>query len=227
MIEKLILFDIDGTLLHSRGVGREAKRLAMVDVFGTIGDVDEIRFGGKTDWGILYEALKNHGYSREAIGQQMETYSHAIAKHMDRLIGQFPVHALPAALELVADLRQREHYMLGIITGNVYTTAPIKLRAGGFDPEWFQVGAYGNESADRNDLSRFAWERANQHRGEPLAVENIYVIGDTAVDVLCAKAIGAHSIAVRTGFAEIGELEACEPTHLYDDLQQFMAQRII
>src|SRR5450432_1853308 len=102
----LILFDIDCTLLLTRGVGREANRLAMQEVYGTIGALATHKFGGKTDWQTLVELLIAEGFSHEQIEELLPTYSEAMARHLGNIIHQYEAFAMPGAIELVESLRQ-------------------------------------------------------------------------------------------------------------------------
>lgn len=133
MIRKLLLFDIDGTLLHSKGASREAKALAMETVFGTAANVRTHSFGGKTDWRILREVLEPHGVTGLEIGHKMPTFERIFAENMTRIIPNFDVQALPGAKELMEYLGQRNDIMSGIVTGNTSLTAPVKLKAAGFN----------------------------------------------------------------------------------------------
>jgi phosphoglycolate phosphatase-like HAD superfamily hydrolase len=222
IIVKLILFDIDGTLLLTRGSGREATRAAMIEVFGTCGAMDRHVFGGKTDWQTLVELLSESGLTSEGVEAQMAVYEAAAARHLERVIGNYPTTACPGALEVVHALRQRDDVLLGIVTGNTSATAPIKLRAGGFDPDWFVVGAYGSEAMHRDNLPALALERAIRHVGYDIAPEDVIVIGDTPADVSCARALGARAVAVLTGFSRREELLASAPDDLLDDLTGFL-----
>lgn len=219
---KLILFDIDGTLLITQGASREAKARAMLEIFGTESTVREHPFGGKTDWQILSEVLATQGLSIDDIGARMGEYQARFAMHMAAIIDEFPVRPCPGALELVDTLRQRDDLLLGIVTGNTALTAPIKLRAGGFDPAWFKVGAYGSESANRNDLPGRALERAISHSGIPIAPHDVMVIGDTQADVECARALGAVAVTVFTGFEDRGTIIAAQPDYMLEDLTHFL-----
>ena len=216
--KRLVLFDIDGTLLHPDGVGRASTREAMLEVFGTAGAIDSHHFAGKTDWYTLTQLLKPHGYDQERIGQKMAAYAAAIERHIERLAPSHDVRALPGALQAVERLRDDETAILGIVTGNMPTSAQVKLRAAGFDPSWFVVGAYGDESTSRNDLPAFALERAQTLCQQPIPPKNVYVIGDTVMDIACARAIQAVAVAVRIGFESDEALAAAEPDFLLDDL---------
>ena len=219
--ERLILFDIDCTLLLARGAGREATQLAMQDIFGTSSRIDGHYFGGKTDWQTLVELLQEHGYDAARIGEVMHLYEIAMGRRMAEVIGRYPVQACAGALELVARLRQTPAVMLGVVTGNVSTVAPIKLRAAGFDPAWFPVGAYGNEAVDRDHLPPLALARAVAHYRRPIASEQVIVIGDTPSDINCARALGAVAVAVATGPCSAEELAAARPDYLLVDLTTF------
>lgn len=214
----LILFDIDGTLLNANGAGRESTRHAMLDVFGTAADIDNHHFGGKTDWFTLVELLSPHGFDADAIFARMPEYETTIEGHLERVITERGATPYPGALEVVQALRERPGVLLGIVTGNVSRTAPVKLRAAGFDPAWFPVGAYGSEAIERDDLPGLALKRAIEHAKRDWQPHEVIVIGDTVADIQCARAAGAKAIAVCTGFCPREELEAARPDVLLDDL---------
>lgn len=222
MIRKLLLFDIDGTLLHSKGASREAKAEAMEAVFGTAGTVRTHSFGGKTDWQILREVLEPHGITGLQIGQKMPLFERTFAANMARIIGNFDVQTLPGAKELVTYLHQRDDILLGIVTGNTSQTAPIKLKAAGYDPTMFVVGAFGSEADDRNELPRLALDRAIGYTRHEIAVRDVIIIGDTVMDVLAARAIGAVAVSVFTGFEDRDKLIAAKPDYLLNDLSNFL-----
>lgn len=215
---RLVLFDIDGTLLWPKGAGRASTRAAMLEVFGTVGALDDHAFGGKTDWQTLVELL---GRSEEEIGQIMPRYEQVIARHLTTLIGGYAVEACPGALALVHALHRDDTVLLGVVTGNVSTTAPIKLQAAGFNPAWFPVGAYGSEALDRNRLPALALERAVRHYKHSLMPQQVIVVGDTTADIASARALGARAVAVKTGYETPQALAAAGPDELLDDLTTF------
>lgn len=216
----LILFDIDGTLLHPRGSGRESTRRALLELFGTTAGLDGHNFSGKTDWQTVVELMQPHGYDAAQVGALMPQYADAIHRHLRAIIDHYPVEACPGALALVDDLRRRA-IPVGVITGNVATTAPVKLRAAGFDPDWFPVGAYGSEALDRNDLPALALARAAAHYRQPIAPHEVIIVGDTPMDVACARALGAVAVAVGTGYCPREELLAAAPDYFIEDLTAF------
>ncbi|MCY3914948.1 MAG: haloacid dehalogenase-like hydrolase [Chloroflexi bacterium] len=219
---KLVLFDIDGTLLISRGIGREAKRPAMLECFGRTGDLDNHVFGGKTDWRIVAELLAPYGISSADVGRAMPAYETVMARHMRAIRGRYQAEAIPDALELVGALRMRDSTVVGLVTGNTSKTAAIKLEMAGFDPNWFPIGAFGNESAERDDLARLALQRARDLAGCAIKGGDVVVIGDTPDDVQAARAIDAIAIAVCTGYVTRDQLVAADPDFLLADLSAFL-----
>lgn len=217
-IHTLILFDIDGTLLHPGGVGRAATGAAMLEVFGTSGAIDTHHFSGKTDWHTLNELLGAYGFTSGQIKDRLDTYILAIERHIDRLIPEHAVRALPGALAAIDRLYRDPAILLGVVTGNMPTSARAKMRAAGFNPGLFAIGAYGHEATDRNTLTPLALARAEHHCGHTIAPENVYVVGDTVMDIASARAIHSVAVAVRTGFEEEADLIAAKPDYLIDDL---------
>jgi phosphoglycolate phosphatase len=218
-MRRLLLFDIDGTLLRTEGAGRRATRAALLDVFGTAGAIDTHHFGGKTDYFTLIELLRDAGHDEASIGPKIPQFIQAMGQHMAVMIRQYPAYALPGALAAISHLRQHQpDSLLGIVTGNAPTSARVKLQAAGYDPDWFMIGAYGTESSNRDDLPRLALERAQTHSGTRYAPDAVTVIGDTALDIQAARANGFRVIAVKTGFEDPDVLQAAEPDILLDDL---------
>ena len=218
---ELILFDIDGTLVITHGAGRTSTGLAMREIFGTDAGLDNHHFGGKTDWKTLTELLAERNYSHEEMLEFIPHYEEAIGRHLSQIIHTFPVAPCPGAMEAVSELRRRGTPTLGILTGNVSTTAPIKLSAAGYDPAWFPVGAYGSEAIERDDLPALAVERAERLLGQRITPEQVMVVGDTPADIACARALGAVAVAVQTGFSKPEELAAAKPDFLLDNLIGF------
>ncbi len=212
----LVLLDIDGTLVYSRGCGRAATELAMHEVFGTIGALGEHQFRGKTDWGTMLELLVPIGLAREHIEATMPIYNEALGRHFAAIVDQYPIDACPGGLELVAALHKREDVLLGILTGNVEAVAPLKLKAAGYDPAHFVIGTYGSEAHDRALLPPIALKRAEALHGAPL--ERTVIIGDTPDDIICARSINARCIAVTSGSFTRALLESYQPALVLDSL---------
>ncbi len=219
----LVLFDIDGTLLHSGGCGRAATWLAVQDVFGTAGILDDVSFAGKTDWQILLEALTPVGITAEEIETRLAEYNQVVARRLAAIISECPVRPCAGAPELVAALRADPLVLIGLVTGNMAALAPIKLRAAGFDPADFPIGAFGSEGWDRAMLPPLALARANAFNGVDFAPDRVVIIGDTPGDITCAHSIGARTIAVATGPFGLAELAAHQPDNLFLTLEDTSA----
>jgi len=205
-----------------KGVGRAVTQLAMLEIFKTDIGLENHYFGGKTDWRTLLDLLPPQGITEESIRELMPAYEQAAAQHMTRIIVDYPVEQCPGAHALVTELHRREKPLQGLVTGNTSSIAPIKLRAAGFDPDWFVVGAYGSESPDRNDLPPLAVERAEKLTGHKIAPEQVLVIGDTPADIACARALGAVAVGVNTGYGRSPtELADAHPDYLLEDLTTF------
>lgn len=218
----LILWDIDGTLLRGKGLGKAVTTLAMEEVFGVYDELEHHYFGGKTDWQSLLEILVPRGIAPETIAERLNTYMHVKARHMSAIIDQYHVRPLPGAMETVLAMRERPNVAHGIVTGNVQATVPVKLRAAGYDPDWFPIAAYGHESKSRNDLPPLALQRAAQVTGKQFNPSDVWVIGDTVSDVECARASGMRVAVVTTGFDSREALQAAQPDYLVDDLRELL-----
>lgn len=220
--EWLLLFDIDGTLLRTNGAGRESTRRAMLDVYGTEGNLATFHFGGRTDWQIVLDLLEESPYSEDEIVARLPQYHDSIARHLSDVIASFPVETCPGGVETVRALLDQPNVALGIVTGNVASAAPVKLRAAGYDPDWFPVGAFGHEAQLRAALPPLAMQRAEALYGSPFTPQRVVVIGDTPADVECARAAGAWAVAVNTGFEERESLVMAGPDVLLEDLTGFL-----
>lgn len=215
---KLVLFDIDGTLLRASGSGKAATERAMREVFGTVGGLADYRFAGKTDWHTLLHLLTPEGFTEAQVEAALIDYDLALARHMTDIMQDYHIHALPGTHELVNVLRARSDVVIGILTGNMPQMAAIKLRAAGFYPEDFAVAVYGSEAPVRRQLVPLAIDRAEQYGDTQFAPPDVIIVGDTPDDVDCAHSIGAKAIAVATGTPSRAELEQHPPVTVLDNL---------
>jgi phosphoglycolate phosphatase len=217
----LVLFDIDGTLLKSNRAGRTAVNRALYELFQDDVPTDGVTFAGNTDWQILSDSLAPLGYTPAEIADVLPAFAAAIARHLAVVVDDHHVRALPGALELVAALADNPWARLGIVTGNAGPSAPVKLRAAGFDPQDFPVGAYGHEAMDRSLLPPLALQRAVEYWRVSFAPEQIVVVGDTPNDVICTRSVGGRALAVLTGWSDRAALEAEAPYAILDDLTDY------
>lgn len=222
MIERVILFDIDGTLLRTAGVGRHALVEALLAVY----DVDEgaahgarVPFGGRTDPDIFREMAFAAGVAREryepARERLFDTYLNALHARLDAPGDHGEV--LPGVRELLDTLHRRSDVALGIVTGNIEGGARAKLRAFGLDG-YFVAGGYGSDDADRRRVARFARDRTCEASGADVPPERVVVVGDTEHDVDCARANGYREVLVETGFGDRDHLARLAPESTLTDL---------
>lgn len=223
----LILFDIDGTLLTADRSGRVAFELALAELFGLEGLSYGITFAGKTDWQILLDLLLPRGFSQADVAQAMPDFAEMLARKLAAIIGGHKVRPLPGARELIEALRDEPRARLGLVTGNVGASVPVKLRAAGFDPADFPIGAFGHESANRSDLPPLAVRRARAHWREDFPPERIVIVGDTPNDVICTRSVGGRALAVLNGMGTREALATEEPYAILDDLTDLAVVRNI
>ena len=194
-----ILFDIDGTLLYARGIGRAAFGIAFLAAYGIpYPDLAGLCFVGATDSNVVRTMAAACGVANSAARE--EHFYHRLACEIDAALAQNKPHIYPGIPELTERLNSRGH-ALGIITGNVRATAWSKLRHAGLDHA-FAFGAYGDEHHDRTEIARIAVGRA------PAGTAVRMLIGDTPLDVLAAKANGLAAVAVATGWVTAADLAA-------------------
>lgn len=211
----LVLFDIDGTLLHSNGCGSVATRLAMQQVFGTVGALDQFRFGGKTDWNMLIETLDGL-VSPEFIQEKLAEYDVVLADHLAAIINEYQVRPCLGADVLVHALQEQPHITKAILTANMPRSAWIKLRTAGYQEAFFEFGVFGSEAPTRTDLAPLALERAKSL--SRLKGDRVIIIGDTPDDIACARAINATVVSVATGRYSTEQLAPYEPDVLLENL---------
>jgi phosphoglycolate phosphatase len=215
---KLVLFDIDGTLITSRGAGRRAMRTALDQVFGAAGGIDQYDLRGRTDTRIVHDVMGALGWEPARVKERLDDFFEAYLGGLTTEIGDGRcVVTLPGVSAVVARLAQSPEALLGLVTGNIEEGARIKLLPTGLWPH-FRVGAYGSDHMDRRRLPSLAARRAQALVGHPFAPTDVVVIGDTPHDIDCARAFGAVAVAVTTGQYTRDELLADHPDHLFDDL---------
>lgn len=215
-MQRLILFDIDGTLVTG-GPAKTAFHRSLLRVYGTAGPIEKWEFSGKTDPQIARELLRAAGLDDETIDRGFPAlWSHYLAE-MERRIPNDPTRLLPGVGALVDALEDEASSGLGLVTGNVSGGARLKLRAVGLDRR-FSVGAYGSDHELRNELPGIAVDRAGVRWGRRFRPEDVVVVGDTPRDVACGRHHGTRTVAVATGRFSVDELEATGANAVLSDL---------
>lgn len=217
---RLILFDIDGTLIDTEGAGlwsfSEAFYLAFPEQRGRL--FPPLELGGATDHGLIMHLFAHFGL--EDLPQHrsrfFESYTGQLAISLENASREDRGRLLPGVAELLDALAEDENIDLAVLTGNTAAGAEVKLRHFQIDHH-FPVGAFGDDHYDRNALGPIARDRANHCFGRDFAPDQILVVGDTLRDIACARAFGAKVIAVATGASKRVDLAAAAPDFLLDD----------
>jgi len=211
---KLLLFDIDGTLLHANGTGRTAVERALSDLCGCPITTEGVSFSGKTDPQIMREILEANDLDVTA-----SLVEEALAVYESTAHAAFDPNAvdpLPGTADLLDRLAGLDLH-LGLVTGNIESMAYKKLTAVALDHH-FAFGAFGSDHADRHELPPVAVQRAQDHTGSTFGRGQVVIVGDTEHDIRCGQGIGAFSVAVCTGRFARHELAPHKPDVLLDDL---------
>ena len=216
---RLVLFDIDGTLLSSEGIGRTAMRRALGSIFGSPGN-PAYRYDGKTDRQIVRDVMRLEGHSDEYIDSQMENVMDVYLEGLreNAKSGKFNVRPLEGVVELLDALEPRKDVVLGLLTGNVEPGARTKLIAAGINPDRFRVNAFGSDHEHRPELPAIAQRRASEKLGLDIEGGRMVVIGDTPADIACGRSLGAKAIGVASGHYTVEQLQEHEPYAVFPSL---------
>jgi len=227
MRPRLLLFDIDGTLMHAGDIGRQTFIAALVSHGATPKVVDNIRFAGMTDRGIMRAALTGSGLPADEI-----TVTRLLERYVDNLEaslkngGAMQCSLCPGVVPLLELLAGLPHIRLGLGTGNVEWGAWLKLKVVQLHRH-FAFGGFGSDHEDRGEVLRVAAQRGAQAERLPLSSCDVVVIGDTPRDIAAAKAINAPCLAVATGGFHRGTLYAEGATWVVEDLRDPRVARLL
>jgi phosphoglycolate phosphatase len=217
MQKTLILWDIDGTILHSTGAGMKALNAALKTVFGVSGSFEGIEFAGRTDPIIIRQIFSRFGieYSPGNFARYVDGYAAALPG----MLAANNARILPGVAQILGRAAEHPGVAQGLLTGNLRRGAEIKL---GFHGLWsyFPFGAFADDSEIRNELGPHAHRRAKGHWGADFPVERVWIVGDTPHDVACARAFGARALAVATGSSSASDLAAHRPDAVLESLAE-------
>ena len=213
---KLLLWDIDGTILHTGKAGETALGHAMEKLHGVSRGLEGLEIAGRTDKWIVEQLLAREKlpHGEKEIARFLDVYVERLAEELPRRQGG--LH--PGILGILEEAHRRPDLVQGLLTGNIEKGARLKLTRYGVN-HFFAFGAFADDSPVRNELGPHAKRRARERHGEEFPPERIYIIGDTPHDVACARAIGAKAIAVATGSFSRKQLEACGADAVFTDLR--------
>lgn len=217
-MKRLVLFDIDETMVHSDGVGRRAIETALRQTFDEKIDASKHTLSGKTDPQICHEILALAGYNPDEINAKLPEVFKIYISLLEQEIynaGAFTLHS--GVVEILRELEEAQWCYLGLLTGNIELGARLKLTP--FDlNSFFEFGAFGCDSANRMDLPSVANRRANDIFAQNFAPDEIVIIGDAINDILCAQGYGARSVITCTGRTTKKSLQELNPDYIFDSL---------
>ena len=204
-----MLFDVDGTLVSTHGIPRKAMGKVLQSRYGNFNYDEYYNFSGRTDWQIVEHLLEFDGrkFESNTVKKILNEFTKRLEEELQN--GKPPL-IYPGVKDLLLCLSKLDNVYLGLVTGNIAEGARIKLSKAGLY-EYFPVGAFGDDSADRNDLPPIAIERSEKYYKIKFAKENTWIIGDSIYDIICAQKNGLRSLAVCTGWTERDALEKSQP----------------
>jgi phosphoglycolate phosphatase len=222
---RLILFDIDGTLVHTGHAGTQAFKKTFATEFNLHHGAEKMKFAGRTDVSLVREFFKMHG-----LPETPEHFRQFFARYvfwLDHILADADGKICHGVTKFIRDLQALSNPpALGLLTGNIRLGAELKLRRFGLW-EIFQFGGFADDHEDRDHIAVAALERGRRVLGKNLSPQEIVVIGDTPFDVRCGKFIGAKVLAVATGGATLDELKKCQPDWAVEDLTRVKAEEIV
>lgn len=222
--DRLVLFDIDGTLLTSNGAAPRAFRRALEHVYGTSGPPEGYSFAGRTDPRIARDLLGMAGLDEATIDARLPEVWPVYLRELEREMEMTRPTVYPGVAALLDHLdEETDSVVTGLLTGNVDGGARLKLEGAGLGWNRFVVGAFGSDHHDRAALPEVAIERAALLRGHRFTGKAVVIVGDTPADIACGAHLGVCSVAVATGEFAPHELHPHGPDHVFDDLSDLDA----
>jgi phosphoglycolate phosphatase len=218
--KRLLLWDIDSTLINSARAGMKSLKQVVARRWAVEDDLHDIEIAGCTDAHIARSILAKYGVATTA--DNVSAFLEEYLAGLRELLPQTHGHVLPGVAEILERMHSRKDRVLALLTGNLQRGAELKLRRYGLW-EYFAFGAFADDHHDRNELGPFARTRACERHDCDFPPQSIDVIGDTAHDIACGKAIGARTIAVATGSSSVDQLAAHAPDFVFEDLSDVEA----
>lgn len=222
---RLVLFDIDGTLIHTGGAGVSAFARVFETEFGVRDGFEKLKFAGRTDRSLVREFFGFHGIPADE--ETFQRFTDCYVFWLGHILQTSKTELCPGVIQFLDALEAMPAPpLLGLLTGNIRLGAEIKLRHFGLW-ERFQIGGFADDHEDRDRIAAAARDRGCRILGEDLAPRQVVVVGDTPFDIKCGRAIGAKVLAVATGGAKYNELEAHQPDWLAEDLTAIEAATVM
>jgi phosphoglycolate phosphatase len=222
---RLVLFDIDGTLVRTGGAGVKAFAKTFTAEFNAVDGTERLKFAGGTDTSLVREFFGLHRI--EPTPRNFERFFERYVFWLDHTLRESKTEVCPGVWEFIHALQTLPQApLLGLLTGNIRLGAEIKLRHFNL---WdaFQTGAFGDDHEERDQIAAVAHQRGSRILGTDLRGDEVVVIGDTPLDIRCARAIGARALAVATGGAKLAELKQHQPDWAVPDLRAITAREVV
>lgn len=217
---RLVLFDIDGTLLDTRGAGRRAFHAALLEIFRTTGPIDSYRFCGRTDPEIARYLLTAAGISEDQLILDLPRLWDRYLTNLEVELQAGPARLCSGVGDLIDRIEDHcDQLALGLLTGNIERGARLKIESTGLAYSRFLLGAFGSDHEIRDQLPTVAVARAEAKVGHIFEGKSVVIVGDTPADIACGAPLGARSVAVATGLFTAEQLAACEPDYLFETLE--------
>jgi phosphoglycolate phosphatase len=222
---RLVLFDIDGTLVRTGGAGVKAFAKTFASEFSSADGFERLKFAGRTDYSLVREFFRFNQIAETP--ENFERFFERYVFWLDHILRDCQTELCPGVWEFIKELQGLpQPPLLGLLTGNIRLGAEIKLRHFSL---WdvFQTGGFADDHEERDQIAAVARQRGSRIFGENLRGDEVLVIGDTPLDIRCARAIGARALAVATGGARLDELKLHQPDWAIPDLGAITAREVV
>jgi phosphoglycolate phosphatase len=222
---RLVLFDIDGTLIRTGGAGVKAFAKTFASEFNAVDGFEQLKFAGRTDTGLVREFFSLHQI--EPTPENFARFFERYVFWLDQMLRESRTEVCPGVWDFLHGLqRLAQPPLLGLLTGNIRLGAEIKLRHLNL---WnvFETGAFADDHEDRDHIAAVARQRGSRILGTELNGNEVVVVGDTPHDIRCGRAIGAKVLGVATGGNKLDDLQALRPDWALPDLRAITAREIV
>lgn len=213
-VNRLIFWDIDGTLMHCGSDGRKALNWTFFELYGITNAFNQVTIGGAMDSNLIVNIMKNFRIDRKDYHLIVKRYKKNLT---DVLENNKKKRILPGVVTLLDTIKQNSDSINALLTSNLKIGAEAKLRSVGLI-DYFDMGGFGDELGEKWDAAESCIQLAEDVYQTSFKKEHIFLIGDSCYDVFCAKKLGINSVAVATGWAEPKTLIDCKPSYYFSDL---------
>lgn len=214
---RVVLFDIDGTLIRSQGAGKKAIAQTLQHDFSVDAPDVEVSFAGRTDLSLMKEIFARN--SLPISHEDLQRFFASYVKNLPACLEESRGEVIAGVMPLLEHLQHDEEIILGLLTGNIRAGALAKLEHFKL-ATYFKFGGFGDNQEERAEIAKEGVRELEAAVAMRVNPQKVLVIGDTPFDVQCAHAIGARSLAVCSGYSTREEIEAAKPMYIMEDLQQ-------